>query len=149
MLFEAANSDRIFLNATIRGVDIKETAVVLGDGRKLAGRVIVGADGVRSAVARGLGVPPPNMSGQMAFRGVAKFEGALPIAASTVCQVRAHKASASCSVIQRPLFSYAQERRQNVSISFEFGILSRWVMCGLLVPRTGTAAAPGLDSRRV
>lgn len=87
MLFEAADADRILLDATITGVDTTETAVVLADGRKLKGRVIVGADGVRSVVASGLDVQPPNTIGQMAFRGVAEFDGPLPIAASTVCQV--------------------------------------------------------------
>lgn len=88
LLFEAVDADRVLLDATITGVDTTTTAVVLADGRQLPGRIIVGADGVRSAVASGLGVPPPNVTGQMAFRGVAEFDGPLPVAASTVCQVR-------------------------------------------------------------
>ena len=40
----------------------------LRGGEELACRAVVGADGVRSAVAAGLGVPPPNVAGYSAYR---------------------------------------------------------------------------------
>ena len=87
MLYEAVDPDRVLLDATVTGLDTSATAVLLADGSKLNGRVVVGADGVRSAISEGLGLPGPKVTGQMAFRGVAEFDNTLPIAASTVCQV--------------------------------------------------------------
>ncbi len=40
----------------------------LRGGEELACRAVVGADGVRSAVAAKLGVPPPNLAGYTAYR---------------------------------------------------------------------------------
>jgi 2-polyprenyl-6-methoxyphenol hydroxylase-like FAD-dependent oxidoreductase len=52
--------------------------VELVGGEALPAAAVVGADGVRSAVAAGLGVPAANYAGYTAYRGVASFPGGLP-----------------------------------------------------------------------
>ena len=46
---------------------------------ELACRAVVGADGVRSAIAASLGVPPPNVAGYSAYRRVAAVMGILSV----------------------------------------------------------------------
>eukprot|EP00892_Ulva_mutabilis_P008071 jgi/Ulvmu1/5636/UM023_0176.1 len=87
LLYDAVDPTRVLLDATVTGIDAGQTAVVLADGSRVPGRMVVGADGVRSAVADGLGVPAPNVTGQMAFRGVAEFDGPVPVAAATAAQI--------------------------------------------------------------
>jgi len=60
----------------------------LSSGQRLRCRMVVGADGVRSAVASHVGVQPPRYAGYVAYRGMATFPpGALPLPPDTVRQV--------------------------------------------------------------
>jgi len=52
--------------------------VELEDGRSFPCRAVIGCDGVRSNVAKSLGLPPAMYSGYQAYRGVAKFDGGIP-----------------------------------------------------------------------
>jgi 2-polyprenyl-6-methoxyphenol hydroxylase-like FAD-dependent oxidoreductase len=61
--------------------------VELVGGEALPAAAVVGADGVRSAVAAGLGVPAANYAGYTAYRGVASFPGGLPMPADTIRMV--------------------------------------------------------------
>lgn len=60
---------------------------VLQDGSRVACKLLVGADGVRSAVGKHLGVSQLSFVGQAGYRGIAKFDGRAPVADRTVCQV--------------------------------------------------------------
>lgn len=64
-------------------------SVVVGlqGGQELRCRLLVGADGVRSAVAQHLALPAPGYAGYIAFRGVATMLGGLPIPATTIRQL--------------------------------------------------------------
>lgn len=87
MLLDAVDDSRVLFNAPVASVKHSETAVVLEDGTELKARLVVGADGLRSAVAQGLNVPPANFSGQAGYRGLASFEDPAPAQKRTVCQV--------------------------------------------------------------
>ena len=100
LLFEAADPDRVALDATVAAVDVKggsggAPVVTLESGQEIACRVAVGADGVRSAVARSVGAPSTSFVGQAGYRGIAEFGGPPPVAARTVCQVRPSAATAT------------------------------------------------------
>ena len=62
--------------------DGRSATVTLADGASAVCRAVVGADGVGSAVAAGLGVRPPRYVGYAAVRGVAAFgsQAAVPAA---------------------------------------------------------------------
>ena len=79
-LHDACRGD-VRYGVDVAGADLRrpeEPRLVLGSGERLRCRAVVGADGARSRVARGLGVPPPNLAGMTAHRGVAEFgEGEL------------------------------------------------------------------------
>uniref|UniRef100_A0A0D9WYZ9 FAD-binding domain-containing protein n=1 Tax=Leersia perrieri TaxID=77586 RepID=A0A0D9WYZ9_9ORYZ len=51
------------------------TELELEDGRRIAARVVVGCDGVRSPIARWMGFSEPRYVGHMAFRGLARYDG--------------------------------------------------------------------------
>ena len=88
LLLDAVDPSRVFFDAPVATVNLVETAVVLEDGTKLQARLVVGADGVRSAVSQGLNVPPAQFSGQAGYRGLASFDGPAPARERTVCQVQ-------------------------------------------------------------
>lgn len=52
--------------------------VVLENGQSVPCRAVLGCDGVRSNVAKSLGLPPAQYAGYQAYRGVAKFDGGIP-----------------------------------------------------------------------
>lgn len=107
VLYHAADPLHVVLDATVAAVDIGGTsgrpAVQLQDGRAVTGRLLVGADGVRSTVAREIGVPDANFVGQAGYRGIAHFPGSAPVAPRTVCQVRITELVETCSAAARPL----------------------------------------------
>ena len=91
LLLQAAGPERVVLDAPVESVDAESGRVTLADGRSVGGRLLLGADGVRSAVAAAVGVPPAGFVGQAGFRGIADFErGSAPgfVGDSAVCQVR-------------------------------------------------------------
>ena len=88
LLLDAVDPSRVFFNAPVASVNVADTAVVLEDGTELQARLVVGADGIRSAVSQGLDVPPAQFSGQAGYRGLASFKGTAPAKERTVCQVR-------------------------------------------------------------
>jgi 2-polyprenyl-6-methoxyphenol hydroxylase-like FAD-dependent oxidoreductase len=95
LLYEAADPERVVRDAAVTAVDAsgagadgRRPAAVLEGGVRVPCRLLVGADGVRSAVARSLGVGRVNFAGQAGYRGIASFEGDAPVAPRTVCQVR-------------------------------------------------------------
>lgn len=89
LLLDAVDSKRVLFNSPVANIDLSQTSVRLEDGTELKAKVVVGADGLRSAVARGLNLPPPNFTGQAGFRGLASFDGPAPAKQRTVCQVLA------------------------------------------------------------
>lgn len=98
LLYQAADPERVALDATVASVDVRGSdggapVVTLESGREIACRVAVGADGVRSAVARSVGAPSTSFVGQAGYRGIAEFDGTPPVAARTVCQVRSAPAA--------------------------------------------------------
>ncbi|KAL4433828.1 hypothetical protein ABPG75_000269 [Micractinium tetrahymenae] len=60
-------------------------ALLLESGQRLECLAVVGADGVRSAVAAAAGRPAPNYCGQGAIRGVARFPGGIPAELQAGC----------------------------------------------------------------
>ncbi|KAL4450754.1 hypothetical protein ABPG77_001110 [Micractinium sp. CCAP 211/92] len=60
-------------------------ALQLQSGQRLECLAVVGADGVRSAVAAAAGRPAPNYCGQSAIRGVARFPGGIPAELQAGC----------------------------------------------------------------
>ena len=79
-------------------------SVTLHSGETLRCRVVVGADGVRSAVAQSLGVPPPNYAGYVSYRGVASFGGddRMPLPDSTIRQLWGEGVRAGMYPLSRP-----------------------------------------------
>ena len=76
---EAAGADRLHLGAEVAEVDPTGPALVLADGTRVAGDVVVGADGVHSTIRAHVTGPDsgPTYSGTSAFRGL------VPVAALT------------------------------------------------------------------
>ncbi|CAL5223561.1 g6095 [Coccomyxa viridis] len=74
-------SDCIQYNSAVQSVvqDEDGVSVSLENGEQLRAPILVGADGVRSRVAAHLGLKQPNYSGYIAYRGVAKFDGGVPM----------------------------------------------------------------------
>ena len=73
----AQRPDAIRLNARCIGVeqDVDHVVLVLEDGRRVRGRLLIGADGVHSAVRAGVfGAGRPEFTGCMAWRGVIPVE---------------------------------------------------------------------------
>ncbi|MEO8071535.1 MAG: FAD-dependent monooxygenase [Acidobacteriota bacterium] len=74
-LLDAVGPEALVLGSEATGFAIGRgrTTLVLADGRTIAGDVIIGADGVGSAIRRCLrpADPPPRRSGYVAIRGVA------------------------------------------------------------------------------
>jgi 2-polyprenyl-6-methoxyphenol hydroxylase-like FAD-dependent oxidoreductase len=72
----AGSEDGLVLGATVRSVeqDTFGVAAVLESGVRLSGDLLVGADGLRSAVRGHLGREEPRPSGALAWRGVAPGE---------------------------------------------------------------------------
>uniref|UniRef100_A0A0E0LKV0 FAD-binding domain-containing protein n=1 Tax=Oryza punctata TaxID=4537 RepID=A0A0E0LKV0_ORYPU len=52
------------------------TELELEDGRRIVAKVVVGCDGVNSPIARWMGFSEPRYVGHMAFRGLARYDGA-------------------------------------------------------------------------
>jgi 2-polyprenyl-6-methoxyphenol hydroxylase-like FAD-dependent oxidoreductase len=76
-LIDGAGPDRVKLGAEVTGVG--EGALTFADGATEAAGLIVGADGLNSAVrAEIVGDGPPDDSGIVAFRGVADWDGEVP-----------------------------------------------------------------------
>jgi 2-polyprenyl-6-methoxyphenol hydroxylase-like FAD-dependent oxidoreductase len=91
LLLDAAGPDRVIMDAAVSIVDREPDAqgrvvVTLKNGQTVAARLVVGADGVRSVVARGLGISEPTFVGQAGYRGIAQFKGEPPVQPRTVCQ---------------------------------------------------------------
>jgi 2-polyprenyl-6-methoxyphenol hydroxylase-like FAD-dependent oxidoreductase len=76
----------IRFNAAVSSVTA-DGAVRLQGGETLQGALVVGAEGVRSPVAAQLGVRPQNYAGYSAYRGIASFDGDLPLPQNTIRQV--------------------------------------------------------------
>jgi len=74
-LLDAVEPGSLVLDSAVTGFDVSGSRVwaVLADGRREAGDVIVGADGVASVIRRQLhpDEPPPRPGGYVAIRGVA------------------------------------------------------------------------------
>ena len=78
VLLDALGQGRIELGAPVVGFDADASGVVLrlGDGRRLEGDVLIGADGLRSGVRAALhGAEEPVYAGYTTWRGVAKARG--------------------------------------------------------------------------
>ena len=76
-LLDRAGADRVRFGAEVDGID--EGELVLTGGERRTAELIVGADGLRSAIrAELLGDGEPRDSGLIAFRGLASFAGELP-----------------------------------------------------------------------
>lgn len=60
----------LFRGQALRGVGVGGAGAVveLADGRHLPCRAVVGCDGVRSRIARSLGLPPPLYAGEVYYR---------------------------------------------------------------------------------
>jgi 2-polyprenyl-6-methoxyphenol hydroxylase-like FAD-dependent oxidoreductase len=75
-LLHAVGTDALLLDSDVVGFSVggEGVHVRLADGASVSGRVLVGADGVGSAVRRQLrsGEPPPRETGLFALRGVAR-----------------------------------------------------------------------------
>lgn len=99
LLLEAVDSDRVLFNANVADVKAADRAVALEDGSTLKAKVVVGADGVRSAVAAGIGVSPANFTGQAGYRGLAAFDGPSPVQPRTLCQVRERTRVRTCCAL--------------------------------------------------
>jgi len=73
-LLEAVGTDALVLDSAAAGFDVTAEGVTLklADGRRIAGDILVGADGVASVIRRQLhpGEPDPRPSGFHAIRGV-------------------------------------------------------------------------------
>lgn len=63
------------------------TLLQLSGGQQLSCNVLVGADGANSAAAKHLGLPQANYAGYVGYRGLAKFDGPLPVASDTIRQI--------------------------------------------------------------
>jgi 2-polyprenyl-6-methoxyphenol hydroxylase-like FAD-dependent oxidoreductase len=74
VLAEALGEDALVLGAGVRGVegDGAGVAAVLDSGIRIAGDLLVGADGLRSVVRRQLAGGEPRYSGALAWRAVAR-----------------------------------------------------------------------------
>ena len=69
--------DCITLNAQVSGFEEKDDAVevILANGERVSGDLLIGADGIKSAVRKQLvGDQPPNFTGQVAWRVVVPTE---------------------------------------------------------------------------
>lgn len=79
----------IRFDAQIDSVSSNDVGAVatLSTGEEIRGAVVVGADGVRSAVGASLGNRPPNYAGYSAYRGLATFNEELPLPLNTIRQV--------------------------------------------------------------
>ncbi len=67
----ALNPDCVFLNAAVTGFDETENGITLklSDGRAVEGDILIGADGIKSAVRDQItGKTPPDYTGQVAWR---------------------------------------------------------------------------------
>jgi 2-polyprenyl-6-methoxyphenol hydroxylase-like FAD-dependent oxidoreductase len=82
--------DCVRMSATVADARLVDNAwtAFLQSGEIVKGRVLIGADGARSIVARALGAPALWFAGQAGYRGIARFPAAAPVAPRTVCQVR-------------------------------------------------------------
>jgi 2-polyprenyl-6-methoxyphenol hydroxylase-like FAD-dependent oxidoreductase len=77
ILAPAVEPGQIHLNATCVGIDLDANGVTarFSDGRTARGSILVGADGIRSAVRDALlGPTPPRYAGYFAYRGIARGE---------------------------------------------------------------------------
>jgi 2-polyprenyl-6-methoxyphenol hydroxylase-like FAD-dependent oxidoreductase len=99
LLLEAAGSENVVMDATVAGLERADgrTAVKLVNGCSLTAQLVVGADGVRSVVARDLGLKEAQSVGQAGYRGIVEFTRTPPVQARTVCQARSAFASDRCS----------------------------------------------------
>jgi 2-polyprenyl-6-methoxyphenol hydroxylase-like FAD-dependent oxidoreductase len=89
LLLDANDPANVLMNSNVAHADPSSRIVELENGARLRGRVIVGADGVRSSVIRSVGIPEANFVGQAGYRGVAEFKAGLsPIELGTATQVR-------------------------------------------------------------
>ena len=77
LLASAVEPGQIHLNATCVGIDLDADGVTarFADGRTARGSILVGADGIRSAVRDSLiGATPPRYAGYFGYRGIAHGE---------------------------------------------------------------------------
>jgi 2-polyprenyl-6-methoxyphenol hydroxylase-like FAD-dependent oxidoreductase len=74
VLASAVEPEQIRLNATCVGIDLDSDGITarFADGRTARGSILVGADGIRSAVRDSLfGAKPPRYAGYFGYRGIA------------------------------------------------------------------------------
>lgn len=73
---QAAGMSELRLGARVVSVDAAAASVTLDDGERLAGKAVIGCDGLRSIVREAVLRPePPRFTGQTAWRGLARMEG--------------------------------------------------------------------------
>ncbi|XP_078437823.1 FAD/NAD(P)-binding oxidoreductase family protein isoform X2 [Wolffia australiana] len=61
------------LKSITRGDDAMKTLLELEDGTQIEAKVVIGCDGVRSAVAKSMGFSEPKFVGHCAFRGLGEY----------------------------------------------------------------------------
>src|SRR5262249_51787829 len=77
ILASAVEPEQIHLNASSVGIDLDGDGVTarFAEGRTARGSILIGADGIRSAVRNALiGPTPPRYAGYYAYRGIARGE---------------------------------------------------------------------------
>ncbi|BDA48885.1 Monooxygenase 2 [Coccomyxa sp. Obi] len=76
----------IHYGSAVSSVDQDDAGVdvTLESGERIRAPLVIGADGVRSKLARALGLGEANFAGYIAYRGVAVFEGGVPMRMNSV-----------------------------------------------------------------
>ncbi|KAK9917380.1 hypothetical protein WJX75_003773 [Coccomyxa subellipsoidea] len=85
-LQSAVPPDAVCYDCAVSSVEQDGTGVdvTLESGERLRAPVVIGADGVRSRIAKALGLGEANYAGYIAYRGVAVFEGGVPMRMNSV-----------------------------------------------------------------